>query len=215
MSDKANLLAQVCAHLLNDNRAKADALLRQQYPFAPVDKGSRGYTPVQCTSVFPRDGFIDRYCGAKLVFPSALRLLALLLPTEFPLHRNWKLNATHPAFWELFPTIDHVVPVARGGADDESNWVSTSMFRNAAKANWTLGELGWELAPPGNITQWDGLLGWFRKYVRAFPAVLADPYLRRWHGAATVAGRARSPAPPEFKRRGLSLRKGRPAAGGS
>jgi HNH endonuclease len=55
-----------------------------------------------------------------------------------------------PAFWEVGATIDHVVPVTRGGADDESNWVTTSMARNSAKMNWTLEELGWTLHPPGN-----------------------------------------------------------------
>ena len=40
-------------------------------------------------------------------------------------------------------TIDHVIPVARGGADDESNVVTTSMLRNSAKSNWLLDEVGW------------------------------------------------------------------------
>lgn len=91
--------------------------------------------------VFTRDGFVDRYSGDLLVFPGTLRLLAKLLPHEFPFHSNWKADACHPAFWQLFPTIDHVVPVSRGGADADSNWMSTSMLRNSAKANLTLEEL--------------------------------------------------------------------------
>lgn len=47
---------------------------------------------------------------------------------------------------ELFPSIDHLVPAACGGADDESSWISTSMLRNSAKAHWPLDELGWTLA---------------------------------------------------------------------
>jgi hypothetical protein len=78
---------------------------------------------------------VDRYSGLPLVFPGVLRLLSRLLPQEFPFHPNWKMAETHPAYWELFPTIDHVLPVSRGGVDSDVNWVTTSMLRNAAKAN--------------------------------------------------------------------------------
>ena len=37
-----------------------------------------------------------------------------LLPEEFPYHRAWKVSSTHPAYWQLYPTVDHVVPLARG-----------------------------------------------------------------------------------------------------
>jgi hypothetical protein len=120
------------------------------------------------------------------VFPGALRVLSHLLPQEFPCHPNWKMSGTHPAFWELFPTIDHVVPVARGGADSEDNWVTASMSRNAAKALWTLEELGWHLLPPGD-SSWDGLTGWCLDFVDAHPAVLdGEHYLRRWQAAAVA-----------------------------
>ena len=88
-------------------------------------------------------------------------------------------------YWELFPTIDHVVPVAREGADDESNWVSTSMLRNAAKSNWTLEELGWSLVPASDVRQWDGMTGWFIEYLKHDSLWLDDRYIRRWHRVAT------------------------------
>jgi HNH endonuclease len=139
------------------------------------------------TSIFIRDGFLDRYSGAKLVFPGALRLLSKLMPEDFPAHPNWKMTESHIVYWELFPTVDHVVPVARGGTDDESNWVTTSMLKNSAKSNWTLNELGWVLLPPGNYTAWDGLLGWFIRYVAKDVRSLDDLYVRRWHKAALRA----------------------------
>lgn len=80
---------------------------------------------------FVRDGFIDRYSGRHLVFPGTLRVLSTLFPEDFPFHPNWKTQFTHPAFWELFPTIDHIVPVARGGLDVPENWVTTSQLRNS------------------------------------------------------------------------------------
>ncbi|MFF0817580.1 HNH endonuclease [Rhodococcus sp. NPDC003318] len=158
-------------------------ILGREYPFTPVAKSSRRYTDRQCLRVFYRDGFLDRYSGTKLVHPAALRALSVIMPGEFPAHPNWLMSQSHFAFWELFPTIDHLVPVARGGADEESNWVSTSMLRNSAKAHWTLEELGWTLSPPGDYTQWDGLSGWFTGYLEANPDLFADKYLARWYRA--------------------------------
>ena len=89
------------------------------------------------------------------------------------------------AYWELFPTVDHVIPIARGGADDDSNWVTTSMLRNNAKSNWTLEELGWDLVPPGDFKQWDGLLGWFLEFIEQDQSHLLDGYIRTWHRAAS------------------------------
>lgn len=106
------------------------------------------------------------------------------MPSEFPFHPNWKMSETHMIYRELFPTIDHVVPVARGGADDESNWVTTSMLRNAAKSNWTLEEVGWTLVPAGDLLQWDGLLGWFIDYLKQDSRWLDDRYIRRCHRVA-------------------------------
>ena len=94
---------------------QASTILAAEYPFTPLPNAGRNYSPGQCMAVFVRDGFIDRYSGRRLVFPGTLRLLSLLLPQEFPFHSNWKTDACHSAFWELFPTIDHVVPVSRGG----------------------------------------------------------------------------------------------------
>ena len=134
--------------------------------------------------VIMRDGFVDRYSGERLVFPPVLRVISLVLPVDFPFHPNWKTDVTHPAFWEVGATVDHLVPVTRGGADDEANWVTTSMARNSAKMNWTLDELGWRLHAPGNIRRWDGMLGWFVGYAQAHPLVLEVPNVRQWHRAA-------------------------------
>ena len=65
-------------------------------------------------TVFLRDRFTDRYFGQSLVFPGTLRALSILLPQQFPYQQNWKQSQTHPAYWELSPTIDHIVALARG-----------------------------------------------------------------------------------------------------
>jgi hypothetical protein len=77
--------------------------------------------------------------------------------------------------------------VSRGGTDDESNWATTSMLRNSAKANFTLDELGWSLCSPGDMKDWDGLLGWFIEQENVDRAVLDDHYLREWFTASRPA----------------------------
>lgn len=188
MIDGAGVLAAVCERLRAGDRSGAADELTSRYPFEPIDPSPRRYRKADLVRLFGRDGFIDRYSGARLVHPGALRLLSCLLPEQFPVDRGWSSLRTHRAYWELFPTLDHLVPLARGGSDDASNWVTTSMVRNAAKGNWTSEELGWELKPPGDLKVWDGLSGWFRDYLEAHPeAGRGDAHVRAWRRAGIVS----------------------------
>ena len=186
MNEKSEIIASVCSLLAEDILDAAARTLRQGYPFAPEEATTRRYGPVESTQVFVRDGFVDRYTGAQLIFPPVLRVVSAVLPSEFPFHPHWKTNMTHPAYWEVGATVDHLVPVTRGGADDESNWVTTSMARNSAKMNWTLDELGWTLHPPGDVREWDGMMRWFLEYTEAHPKTLSSGSARQWHRAAEL-----------------------------
>jgi hypothetical protein len=188
LDDKAAVLRDVCAALSSDRLGDASDILRERYAFAPMTNVGRHYSERQMLKVFAQDGFIDRYSGARLVCPATLRLISTRLPEAFPFHRNWRVDACHFAYWELCPTVDHMLPVSRGGTDDASNWITTSMVRNAAKAGFTLDELGWSLHSPGNMADWDGLLGWFIDQANADRLIRADPYLRRWFSAAKQLG---------------------------
>jgi hypothetical protein len=188
--DGPTILALACQAISDDRVGDAALLLAEGYPFDPVVKTARRYTPLQSTAVFFRDGYIDRYSGRRLVFPGTLRLISRLIPGEFPFHPNWRSDACHFAYYELFPTIDHLVPVARGGDDIEENWISTSMVRNATKANFTTEELGWRLHPPGNLADWDGLTGWFISQAGCRPGITSDSYLSKWLRAAKQVTRA-------------------------
>lgn len=191
-SDGAAVLAEVCQRLDGGSLDAASDTLRRRYPFVPPAPSRRSYTALRCARVFVRDGFIDRYSGARLVFPGVFRLLTLVLPEDFPADANWTYSRTHPAYWQLFPTLDHVNPIARGGMDADDNVVTTSMLRNAAKAHWTLAELGWSLYAAGSVADWDGLSSWFARYVDARPAVAAgSAYIRTWRRAL-----ARAALPP-------------------
>jgi len=184
---KTETITRMCDLIAAGRVDDARDVVTRDYPFAARLPAGRNYSEATSTRVFMRDGFIDRYSGDRLISPGVLRLLSLLLPDAFPFHPNWKMSKTQPAYWELFPTIDHVVPVARGGADDEPNWVTTSMLRNSAKGLWTFDELGWQLRSPGDVNEWDGLTGWFVRFGQADSRLLADRYVKCWHRAAITA----------------------------
>jgi hypothetical protein len=183
--DPVGAVVAVCEALMG-NVEQARKTLLKFYPLVHQASSTRKYTPLQCMRVFLGDGFIDRYSGKHLVFPGILRVLSILLPDEFPYHPNWKVEMTHPVFWGLFATIDHVVPVSRGGLDEQSHWVTTSQLMNAAKANWSLDQLGWRLLDPVPSGEWDGLTRWCLEFVRSQRNLMMNEYVRRWVRAADI-----------------------------
>src|SRR3990170_895671 len=113
--DKPDIIKSVCDALFSRDASEASNIIRDQYPFAAPSPALRAFSEIRALRIFLRDGFIDRYSGGRLVFPPVLRVVSCVLPKEFPYHKNWKANETHPAYWELFPTLDHVNSIARGG----------------------------------------------------------------------------------------------------
>ena len=184
MSEQAKsgacVIKEVCSHLTSGALEDAAQLLRERYPFDLRENAGRKCTLKKAVGIFVRDGFIDRYSGRALLLPGALRIISVRLPDQFPYHPNGKTDECHFAYWELMPTIDHVIPASRGGKNDETNWVTTSMKKNSEKANYTLEELGWTLSPPGDVKAWDGQMSWFLSEVTRDPALLKIPYILRW-----------------------------------
>ncbi|HEX5322430.1 MAG TPA: hypothetical protein VFW40_01495 [Capsulimonadaceae bacterium] len=180
----SDTITRVCEALSNNNAAFASRILQDEMPFAAHGIVNRNYPKHKVVALFVRDGFIDRYSGKRLLFSPALRLISSLIPEDFPYHLNWKTTECHAAYWNLSATLDHIVPVVRGGSNDDSNLATTSMIRNNAKSNWTLEELGWRLLPPGNFENWDGMLGWFCGYIEQHPGCETLKYASSWYGAA-------------------------------
>lgn len=188
VAEPADVISSACAAIAKNALDQAAEIVALGYPFAPLANAGRRYSVTDSMQVFVRDGFVDRYTGRRLIFPGTLRLLSQLLPDQFPFHNNWKTDVCHFGYYELFPTIDHLVPVSRGGKDNTENWVSTSMLKNAAKANFTVDELGWRLHPPGDLTKWDGLTGWFMGHIAKDAGLAQSSYVRQWALAAKRSG---------------------------
>ena len=169
------------------DHSHAAQALAGAFPPLPAFTPRAAWPKPRLVRVYVRDGFTDRYCGEPLVFPGALRALSVLAPDLFPYHRNWKQSVTHPAYWSHYPTIDHVIPLARGGRDEEANVVTTSMLRNAAKSNWLLSELGWPEPRAPAVPGWDGLLPWFCQVYEIKGVLRANSAIKAWYAAARAA----------------------------
>jgi hypothetical protein len=201
LDERAGIIAEVCQRLAGDNVESARDYLRESYSFVPIAPVKRRYGPVQMTAVFARDGFIDRYSGDRLIFPPVFPILTHFLGPDFPVTPGWRTEATHPAYWELGATVDHMVPVTLGGPDEERNWVTTSMARNLAKLNSRLEDLGWSLHAPGDMARWDGMLGWFVEVGGDEPALIAKGSLLAWDpGRNRPACRSRQLHPARGRR---------------
>lgn len=181
MDEKIDVLKKTSDFLLDENVDAAKAIIKEEYGFHPVKREKRNYTIKQMVEQFYRDGFIDRYSGKKLVNPGMLRTLSELLPEEFPFQSHWKMDECHIAFWEFQPTLDHIYPIALGGADSFENWASTSMINNSIKSNFTLEQLGWSLKPKGEIKEWDGLSKQFVSLVDRNEELLKVKLIRDWY----------------------------------
>lgn len=178
--EKEEVLACAVKMLLAEDELSAEEMLSCNYPFALPKKQNRSFSEKQKLAIYFRDGFIDRYNGKKLVNPGLLKCFSIYFPKTFPYHPHWKMTECHVAYWELLPTVDHVVPIARGGEDNEQNIITTSMLNNSIKSNWQLQELGWTLREAGNLADWDGLTSQFLELVRKNSELLEDSYIKRW-----------------------------------
>lgn len=179
--EKIEALAQAAQEILNGRMEDAKEVIQTEYPFKKLTSVSRNYTDKQMMEQFKRDGFIDRYSGQKLVNPGLLKVLSYYMPDVFPYHAHWKMEECHNAYWEFVPTVDHIYPVALGGADSKENWATTSMLHNSIKSNWTLEQLQWKLHPAGYYEEWDGLTAVFTELVEADVSSLEDAYIRKWY----------------------------------
>lgn len=178
---KCSVIQKAVAALLECDKLAAREIICQEYPHTYFEVEKRSYTIEQKMNRFIEDGFIDRYTGEKLMNPGVLKILSAYFPDVFPYQSHWKMTQTHDAYWELIPTIDHIYPVAKGGSDDESNWVTTSMKNNSIKSNYTIEEIRWQLYPKGKIAEWDGLTGMLFSLIENDKKLLDDSYIKSWY----------------------------------
>ena len=127
--------------------------------------------------VYRRDNFVCRYCRRETILHAALEYLAKQCPEQLPYHPNWKRSETHPLFYDITTSCDHIVPLSRGGDDDDTNLAATCARCQYMKSDWPLEELNWTLHDRED-SDWDGLTGLFVVSFRARP--WKDQNLKNW-----------------------------------
>ena len=107
--------------------------------------------------IYARDHYHCRYCGERVILTAVMHLVSKLYPEQFPFHRNWKADSTHPAFISRSATLDHVEPIAGGGDPvDPDNLVTACWNCNRRKGDLRIDQIGWSLTEPHN-KDWKGL----------------------------------------------------------
>jgi len=181
--DHGRVLQDIGRMIADGKISEASEYVLSEYPHRYIEYDKRNMSVEQKLKIFIRDGFIDRYSGKKLLFPGVLRIITQELGDVFPFHSNWKMSDCHIAYWEMMPTYDHVLPIARGGKNSPENIVTTSQIMNSAKSNFLIDEIGFKLHAPGDMNEWDGMISWYKEYVDKNPSILKNAYIRQWHNA--------------------------------
>lgn len=179
--EESEILKNIAELIFANKKEDAEMFLKKEYSHKCVEKEKHSYSAIDKMKQFVRDGFIDRYNGKRLVNPGILKVITYYFPDDFPYDPHWKMSRTHKAYWNLIPTIDHIIPTARGGADVPENWATTSMKNNSIKSNYSLDEIGWKIHPKGDLSEWDGLTTLFIKLVENNTELCNDSYIYNWY----------------------------------
>ena len=181
----ADQLSAAVDELLRGSLEAAEAAVREVTVVGPGRTRRQDVPYTTQLSVFRRDSFTCRYCGGRTLFLPTVRLLSDVFPDHLPVDPGWRLDHTHPVYWTLIASADHVTPAIRGGGSTEDNLVTSCWRCNDIKRAWSLQELRWSLLDPPEQKDWDGLSHTYRELCSVLQtsekvSFSKVPYHRRW-----------------------------------
>ncbi len=74
--------------------------------------------------ILNRDNWTCRYCDDSVFFSPTLKLLNELSPNHGYYHPNGKTDKMLSLFQWRWASVDHIVPVTKGGTNEEANLVT-------------------------------------------------------------------------------------------
>lgn len=101
--------------------------------------------PTEC-AVYARDRFRCRYCRTPVVPKSVIGYISD--KTGIDLRKKSTNLTTHGAYWIHAATVDHVVPHADGGTNDEDNLATACPACQFGKGSFSIAQLQLILRPP-------------------------------------------------------------------
>jgi len=135
------------------------------------ERSSRGSLAMSTKRlIFERDHYTCRLCGMKTIDVEVLRGLSRAFPLELPFHPNWKHDATSLVYWTHTTSLEHIIPIARGGADEPENFATSCYGCNDMRSHALLEEVGWTIRPI-EPSSWRGL----REYLSALRGLQRKP----------------------------------------
>ena len=146
----------------------------------------RAFSIAEQAKIFARDHYTCRYCGVPTISLQVMNVVSTLFPWAYSLHPHWKYEKTDRSFSEYSTSLEHHVPIARGGTNEEDNLLTACAWCNYSKNESLAEELGWRKLPVAK-TEWDGLSGYL-------PALLMrlDGKLKKYKEWAKIVGSANS-----------------------
>jgi 5-methylcytosine-specific restriction endonuclease McrA len=111
--------------------------------------------PLQA-AIFARDRYTCRYCDTRTVLIPVMYAISALYGSIFKAHRYWRRDETDIAYWTYATSVEHIVPVKRGGTNDPDNVITACWHCNEEKGTHTLLQLDWNVRPIAERA-WDGL----------------------------------------------------------
>lgn len=152
-------IASIVAALIDGDKQRADRQM-EQIAFHPAQLVIRpSLSPGMKAKVWMRDNFTCRYCESRTIPPIVLQVLSSMYTNAFPYHPNWKTIRTHPAYWKVSASVDHVKAGSIGGDwRSETNLVTACWSCNQMKSNVDAAHGVWNLLDVA-AAGWDGLTG--------------------------------------------------------
>lgn len=181
-----DLVTLTAALVAREEAAADDAASRLNWIPSPVVPRVEPSIRV-IAQVYERDRYQCRYCGQRVVLTAVARMLSRRYPDAIRYTSNWTAGKTHPVFASLSATLDHVEPVATGGAGiDPANLACACWTCNRRKGDLALHDLGWRLRDPQD-DGWRGLADCYVPLWQALGTPALGDYDREWMRAVVAA----------------------------
>jgi len=133
--DRITLLRLCSKESLETKTAPKTTRTRQRMPTEPTEH-----------AVYTRDKFRCRYCRTPVVPKSVIEYISD--KSGIDLRKKSTNLTTHGAYWLHAATIDHIVPHADGGTNDEDNLATACPACQFGKGSFSLAQLRLTLRPP-------------------------------------------------------------------
>lgn len=167
-------------------RLKAAAGVKRVTSLPVAQRTKRGSLTYKIkTATFEHDQYTCRFCGTRTIDLEVLKALSRIFPAELPYDSAWKHGRSSLVYWTHSTSLEHVIPIARGGLDRPDNYATTCYACNDARGDLLLVEIGWRKRPASR-EPWDGL----RRYL---PTLRRLPWGRAVDPDETGSGETASP----------------------